>query len=153
MKKENIERTLIIIKPDGIEKRVVGCVIARVESLGLSIVQIQWRKISLEECDVLYPKTKQNLPEIYAAVVKHMTGNFSIIFITEGENAIQKVKALRGPTDLLNAPVGTVRRDFITDEERELFRQGKNSKNVIHAADDKAEAKTEIELFFGIMEE
>jgi len=151
--KKNFERTIVIIKPDGIKKGLVGKVIARVEELGLTIGEIQRRKLTPEECSVLYPKTKKNLPEIYAAVVKHMTESFSIIFIAEGEDAIQKVRAIRGPTDLLRAPKGTVRRDFITEEERELFRQGKNVKNVMHAADDKEEADREIALFFGKLEE
>lgn len=147
--KGNTERTLVIIKPEGIEKRLVGKVIARIESLSLRIVQMQWKKITAEECDVLYSKTKDNLPEIFAAVAKYMTASFSIIFVVEGENAVKKVRTLRGPTDLLNAPKGTVRRDFVTDQERELFRQGKNIRNVMHAADDETEARTEMALFFG----
>lgn len=153
MKGKDIERTLVIIKPDGIEKRLVGKVIARVENLGLTIKKIQMRRLLPEECQKLYPHTRRNLPKIYAAVEKHMTEGFSIIFIAEGENAVEKVRAIRGPTNLLQAPKGTVRRDLITDEERELFRQGKNVKNVMHAPDDKKEAKFEIELFFGKMEE
>jgi len=147
--KGNTERTFVIVKPDCIEKRLVGKVISGIESLNLRIVQMQWKKITAEECDVLYSKTKESLPEIFAAVVKHMTANFSIILVVEGENAVKKVRTLRGPTDLLNAPKGTVRRDFVTDEERELFRQGKNVKNVMHAADDEAEARVEMILFFG----
>lgn len=153
MARKDIERTLVIIKPDGIEKRLVGKVIARVEELGLAVKKIRSKKLSSKECKKLYPKTKKNLPEIYAAVEKHMTKNFSIILIVEGPDAIQKVRAIRGPTNLLQAPMGTIRRDFVTDEGRELFRQGKNVKNVMHAPDDKAEAEFEIKLLFGKKEE
>jgi len=149
LKEKDIEKTLVIIKPDGIEKRLVGKVIARVEDFGLTIKRIQMRKLSREECRKLYPHTRQNLPAIYASVEKYMTENSSIIFMAEGKDAIEKVRTIRGPTNLLQAPKGTIRRDFITDEERQLFRQGKNVKNVMHASDDKEEAKFEIELFFG----
>jgi len=146
---KNTERTLVIIKPDGIEKRLVGKIIARVEELGLIVKRIQDKRLSPGQCRKFYPKTRKNLPEIYAAVEKHMTGNFSIVLVVEGENAFKKIRDLRGPTDLLQAPSGSIRRDFVTDEERELFSQGKNVKNVMHAPDDKAEAELEIELLFG----
>lgn len=153
MTKENIEKTLVIIKPEGIEKRLVGKIIARIEDLGLTIREIKHKKLSVSECSLLYQKTKKNLPEIYAAVEKQMTESFSIVLIAEGEDAIQKVFRIRGPTNLLQAPEGTVRRDFITDAERELFRQGKNVRNVMHAAESREEAEFEIELFFGKLEE
>lgn len=148
-----MERTMVIIKPDGIEKRLVGKIIARIEGLGLVVKRIQSKKLSPKECKKLYPKTRKNLPEIYAAVEKHITRSFSVILMVEGENAIQTIRDLRGSTDLLRAPQGTIRRDFITDEERELFRQGRNVKNVMHAPDDKEEAEFEIRLLFGKEEE
>lgn len=150
---KEIERTIVIIKPDGIKKRLVGKVIARVEGLCLTIKDIQRKKLTPEECQKLYPKTRKNLPKIYAAVEKHMTEDFSIILMAEGENAVQRVRAIRGPTNLLQAPGGTIRRDLITDEERELFRQGKNVQNVMHAPDDQREAELETELFFGKKED
>lgn len=149
MVEKGIERTFVIIKPDGIEKRLVGRVIAKVEELGLMVKRIQSKRLSPGECKKLYPKTRKNLPEIYAAVEKHMTENSSVVFLVEGEDAIRKVRELKGPTDLLRAPPGTIRRDFITEEERELFRQGRNVKNVMHAPDDKEEAELEIALLFG----
>lgn len=150
---KDIERTLVIIKPDGIEKILIGKIIARVEELGLAIKRVQSKRISSKECKKLYPKTRRNLPDIYAAVEKHMTENYSVILIVEGSDAIKKVRAIRGPTDLLQAPPGTIRRDLVTDEERELFRRGKNVKNVMHAPDDRAEAEFEIKLLFGKEEE
>ena len=153
MAKEVIERTLVIIKPDGLKKNVVGKIIARIEASGLTIKRIQTKKISSEDCKKLYSKTRKQLPEIYAAVEKHMIKNPSIILIVEGPAAIQKVRKIRGSTNLLETPVGTVRRDFVTDEERELFRQGRNVKNVMHAADDKEEAEFEINLLFDQEEE
>ncbi len=153
MTDKKIETTVVIIKPDGIEKRLVGKVITRIEELGLTIKDIQRKKLNPEQCQKLYPKTRNNLPEIYASVEKHMTENFSIILMVEGENAIQKVQVIRGPTNLLQAPKGTVRRDLITDQERELFKQGKNVQNVMHASDNPKEAELEIELFFGKKED
>jgi len=153
VKKEKVERTVVIVKPDAIERRLVGKVIARIEALGLKIGQIKRKKLTPEECRKFYPKTRKNLPKIYAAVEKLMTENFSIVFIAEGEDAIKKVITIKGPTDLLSAPKGTIRRDFVTDKERKLHSQGKSVRNVMHAPDDKAEAEFEIELLFGKMEE
>lgn len=149
MTENKIERTLVIIKPDAIEKRLVGKIIARIEDLGLTISQVRWKKLSPGECRKLYPKTRRNLPDIYAAVEKHMTENFNIILIAEGRNAAQKVQAIKGPVNLPQAPTGTIRRDFITDDERESFRQGKCVfKNLMHASDSKKVAEFEIRLLF-----
>ncbi|MFH1036661.1 MAG: nucleoside-diphosphate kinase [Patescibacteria group bacterium] len=149
VKGKDIERTLVIIKPDCIEKRLVGKVISRIEDLGLIIADVKSKMISSEECSALYVRTKVNLPEIYAAVEKVMMESPSIILVVEGEDAIRKVFELRGLTNLLQTPEGTIRRDFITDAERELFRQGKHVKNLMHAAEDKKEAEFEVGLFFG----
>lgn len=150
---EGIERTVVIIKPDAVEKRLVGKIVNRIEKLGLVIMKIKMKRISKRECKKLYPKTRQNLPEIYAAVENYLTEKPSIILIVEGEDAVQKVRAVRGPTNLLQAPEGTIRRDFITDEERELFEHGKNVKNLMHAPDDEKEARFTIKLFFGIFKQ
>lgn len=146
---EKAERTLVILKPDAMEKKVARQIIIRIKKLGLVIKKVQRKKLSLEDCQKLYPKTSNNLPEIFKLVEQYLTESFSIFLIIEGEEAIQKVRGIRGPTDLLQAPAGTVRYDFITDEERELFRQGKNVKNIMHASGTQEEAESEIELFFG----
>lgn len=145
---EKVERTLVILKPDAMEKKVAGQIIIRIKKLGLAIKKTQRKKLSLGECQKLYPKTKENLPEIFKLVEQYLTENFSIFLIIEGEESVQKVRGIRGPTDLLQAPAGTVRYNFVTDEERDLFRQGKNVKNIMHASGTQEEAKLEIELFF-----
>lgn len=144
-----MERTLVILKPDAIEKKVVGKIISRIENLGFAISQIQRRKISLRECQKLYPKTKERYREIFAGVVKYLTKNPSFILVVEGKGAVEKVQALRGPTELPRASRGTIRRDFVTGEERKLFKQGIYVKNVMHASGDRKEAEFEIGLFFG----
>ncbi|MBU1102350.1 nucleoside-diphosphate kinase [Patescibacteria group bacterium] len=148
MKKD--ERTLVIMKPDCVVRGLVGRVLARIEELGLRIVRAQSRVILPDECSNLYAKTKAKLPKIYLAVERAMGEGISIVFIFEGENAVRKAFRLRGSTNLLWARRGTIRRDFITDEERALFRQGKNVRNRMHASKTKAEAEAEIKLFFSI---
>ncbi len=145
---EKTERTLVIMKPDCVVSGLMGRVLARIEELGLRIVQVQSRIILPDECSLLYANTKAKLPEIYRAVERAMGEGISIIFIFEGENAVCKAFRLRGPTNLLRARRGTIRRDFITNAERALFRQGRNVRNRMHASRTKAEAKAEIKLFF-----
>ncbi len=149
MGQNQTERTLVIIKPDGIAKRLTGKILARVEELGLVIMGIKMIKLTSHDCQKMYPKTRQNLPQIYAEVERHLTGEYSVVAIFEGEGAINKVRTLRGPTNLLEAPAGTVRHDLVTDEMRELFRRGIYAGNLMHAPDDKEEADLEINLFFG----
>ena len=149
MTENPIERTLIIIKPDGIARRLAGKILARVEELGLVIVGIKMIKLTPQDCQKMYPKTRQNLPQIYTEVEEHLTGEYSVVAIFEGEGAINKVRTLRGPTNLLEAPAGTIRHDLVTDETRELFRQGIYAGNLMHAPDDKKDVGLEINLFFG----
>lgn len=142
------EQTLIIIKPDGVEKRLVGKILARIEALGLTVKDVRQKTLSQGECRRLYPKTRETLPEIYAAVETHMTGSPSIIVLIEGVDAVAEVRKLRGPTNLLEAPPGTVRRDFVTEEERDYFAQGHYRGNRMHASGSYDEAQSEISLFF-----
>lgn len=142
------ERALVIIKPDGVAKRLVGRILARIEELNLVITNAKMVKLTTQDCQRLYNKTRHNLPHIYTAVEKHMTENFSIVVVVEGENAVEKVYKLRGPTNLTEAPIGTIRHDFIDDETRNLFARGVYLGNLMHASENISESEFEISLFF-----
>ena len=131
-----MERTLILLKPDCLENQVAGQVISRFEEKNYSIVAT--RMIQLDD---------DLLREHYAHVahLAFLPGNCGIYefrpvlaMILEGENIIQGVRDLLGPTDSTTAPKGTIRGDLGTDRMR----------NVVHASDSPENAQIEIERFF-----
>ncbi len=116
-----VAQTLLIANPDAIEDGLVGVIISRIEEHGFRLVDSLMHSLTSEECSKLYPITQARLPLIYQKVEEFMTQNPSLILLVEGPGAVRTVFAIRGPTNLLKAPVGTIRRDFITDEKRRLF--------------------------------
>lgn len=143
-----VEQTLVIIKPDAVEDKLVGAIIYRIEKRGFKLINALMRSLTPEECLGLYPVTYARLPLIYQRVERLMTQNPSLILLIEGSEAVRQMFALRGPTNLLEAPVGTIRRDLITDVQRLLFAKGKNVKNLMHAPETPEEAEAQIQMFF-----
>jgi nucleoside-diphosphate kinase len=145
-----VEETLIIIKPDGIEKRLVGEVIKRIENEELEIVDIKKTELTEKQIVKLYENSLNKFPQIREEVIKYMTKNPSIILIIRGDNAIKKGRGIRGLSDPSKSPIGSVRKDFAGDQNmEELTKDGKVTKNVMHASGDKEEVESEIKLFFG----
>ena len=131
-----IERTVVLIKPDGYQKKVVGQVIDRFERAGLTIVALKMLRLTKALLKVWYAhhKDKPFFPEI----VSQMTSTPVIAFVLEGEGAIQKVFDLCGPTDPAEAAPGTIRKDFGVDKPH----------NVVHRSDSAEAAQKEIGLLF-----
>ncbi len=131
-----MEKTVVLIKPDGYQKKVVGQVIDRFERAGLTIVALRMLRLTRELLEVWYShhKDKPFFPEI----VTQMTSTPVIAFVLEGEGAIQKVFDLCGPTDPLEAAPGTIRKDFGVDKPH----------NVVHRSDSVEAAAKEIGLLF-----
>ncbi len=148
-----IQRTFVMIKPDAIEKKVAGKIITRLEDANFSIVKIENKIVTADQCRKIYSKTRKNLPKIYAVVEKQMTKEPSWLMEIRGENAVERAFKMRGLTNLILSPEGTIRRDFISDEERELFRRGEVIGNRMHASETEREAELELELFFGAKED
>lgn len=145
-----MERTVAIIKPDGIQKRLVGEVIKRIENEGLMISNLNIVRLTEEQVSELYKESLKKFPQIKKEIIEYMTQEPSILMIIEGENAIQKMRRIRGLSDPSKSPVGSVRRDFAGDQDmEELTKNGKVTKNVIHASGSKEEVESEIKLFFG----
>jgi len=144
-----MEKTLVMIKPDGIKKKLVGEVIKRIENENLIIVQIIIKKLTKEQISELYKDSLNRFPQIKKEVIKYMTEEPSILMIIEGENAIQKTRKIRGLSDPSKSPIGSVRRDFAGDQNmEELTKKGKVTKNIMHASGTKEEADFEIKLLF-----
>ncbi len=131
-----MERTVVLIKPDGYQKKVVGQVIERFERAGLSLVGLKMLRLTQEILDVWYAHHKDK--PFFPDVCRQMMATPVVAMVLEGEGAIEKVFAICGPTDPAEAAPGTIRRDFGVDKPR----------NVVHRSDSADAAAKEISLLF-----
>jgi nucleoside-diphosphate kinase len=131
-----IERTLSIIKPDGVEKGVIGNVITRFETSGLKPVAVKMKLLSRTEAEGFYAVHKAR--PFFADLVKFMTSGPVVLMVLEGEGAVAKNREIMGATDPKKAAEGTIRKDLATDIE----------KNTVHGSDSPENAKVEVSYFF-----
>ncbi len=131
-----IERTLSIIKPDGISKNVIGEIIRRFESSGLRIAGMKMIHATKDICGEFYRVHKDK--PFYNSLVDFMSSGPIVVMVLEGEKAIQKNREIMGATDPKKAEKGTIRSDFGTNIE----------KNSVHGSDSPETAEWEIKFFF-----
>jgi len=131
-----IERTLSIIKPDGVEKGVIGRVISRFETAGLKPVAIRMAHLSQAEAEGFYAVHRSR--PFFGDLVRFMTGGPVVLMVLEGEDAVARNREVMGATDPKKAADGTLRKDFATDIE----------KNTVHGSDSADNARIEIAYFF-----
>lgn len=131
-----IEKTVVLIKPDGVEKHIIGKVIDRFESHGLRVAALKMVQLTQEILDVWYAHHKDK--PFFPDLSKQMMLTPVVAFVLEGEGAIQKVFDICGPTDPKEAAPGTIRRDFGIDKPH----------NVVHRSDSKEAAEKEMGLLF-----
>ncbi len=136
-----VERTLSIIKPDGVEKGVIGKIIARFESKGLKPVAVRMAQLSQAEAEGFYAVHKAR--PFFADLVKFMTSGPVVLMVLEGENAVLANREVMGATDPAKAAEGTIRKDFDTDIE----------KNTVHGSDSLENAGVEVAYFFRATEQ
>ncbi len=130
------ERTLILIKPDAIERRLAGRLISRIEDKGLSIVGMKLLRVSPEMSRKHYAE-HVNKP-FYPLVEQFITSGPVIALVAEGPDAISVVRAMMGPTNGRQAPPGTIRGDF--GQSRQM--------NLVHGSDGPEAASREIAIYF-----
>jgi nucleoside-diphosphate kinase len=130
------ERTLSIIKPDGVEKNLIGEIYRRFEGAGLEIVAAKMVRLRRDEAEGFY-KVHSARP-FFKDLVEYMTSGPVVIQVLEGENAIQTNRDLMGATNPANAAPGTIRADFAKSIEE----------NVVHGSDAAETAAVEIGFFF-----
>jgi nucleoside-diphosphate kinase len=131
-----IERTLSIIKPDGVEKAYVGRIISRFETSGLKPVAMRMVHLSRAEAEGFYAVHRER--PFFNDLVAYMTSGPVVLMVLEGENAIARNREVMGATDPRKAAEGTIRRDLGTSIE----------KNTVHGSDGPDTARTEIAYFF-----
>lgn len=134
------ERTLSIIKPDGVSKDLIGPVISRLEEEGLKIVAMKMIRMTKDEAKGFY-KVHEEKP-FYESVTDFMSSGPCVVMILEAEDGIRRYRKLMGATNYKEAEEGTIRRDFATDIE----------KNVVHGSDSRENAEYEINYFFNALE-
>jgi nucleoside-diphosphate kinase len=131
-----VERTLSIIKPDGVEKGIIGKVVSRFESNGLKPVAMRMAQLSQGEAEGFYAVHRAR--PFFNDLVKFMTSGPVVLMVLEGESAITRNREVMGATDPRKAADGTIRKDFATDIE----------KNTVHGSDSPENAQVEIAYFF-----
>lgn len=131
-----IDRTVVLIKPDGYQKKVVGQVIDRFERAGLTLVALKMVRLTQAILDVWYAHHKDK--PFFPSLCTQMMATPVVAMVIEGEGAIEKVFAICGPTDPAEAAPGTIRKDFGVDKPH----------NVVHRSDSIEAAAKEIELLF-----
>ena len=131
-----IERTLSIIKPDGLEKGVIGKIISRFEEKGLKPIAIRLQHLSQAQAEGFYAVHKAR--PFFKDLVNFMISGPVVLMVLEGENAVLGNRDIMGATNPANAAPGTIRRDFATSID----------KNTVHGSDSLENAKIEIAYFF-----
>jgi len=135
-----MERTLSIVKPDGVKKNLIGEVIKRFEQQGLRIAAIRMLRMSLNEAKGFYIIHKER--PFYNSLTDFMSEGPVVVMVVEGENAINTVRQIMGATNPKDAASGTIRADFASDIEH----------NIVHGSDSKESAAYEIPYFFPALE-
>jgi nucleoside-diphosphate kinase len=130
------ERTLSIIKPDGVEKGVIGRIISRFETSDMKPIAIKLKQLSKAEAEGFYAVHKAR--PFFGSLVEFMTSGPVVLMVLEGENAVARNREIMGATDPKKAADGTLRKDFATDIE----------KNTVHGSDSLENAKNEVSYFF-----
>ncbi|MBF0449671.1 MAG: nucleoside-diphosphate kinase [Candidatus Magnetomorum sp.] len=135
-----MERTLSIIKPDGVKRGLIGDVIKRFESNTIRIAAMKMVHLTQSQAEGFYAVHKER--PFFNSLVAFMTSGPIVVMVLEGEDVIAKNRTIMGATNYKEAAEGTIRRDFATDIE----------KNVVHGSDAIETANVEINYFFNTFE-
>ena len=130
------EKTLILVKPDGVQRGLIGDVIGRLEKTGLKIIGIKFIQISEELAGKHYAEHKEK--PFFEGLVKFITSSPVVALVLEGNNAISVTRKTMGSTNPVDSPPVTIRGDFAIDLGR----------NIIHGSANETDAKREVDLFF-----
>ncbi len=131
-----MERTFVMVKPDGVERGLIGEIIRRIEAKGFKLVGIKMLKLSQETAEHHYAEHRGK--SFFQELVDFITASPVVAMVWEGKGVIEAVRRLMGKTNPLEAEPGTIRGDF------GIY----ISKNIIHGSDSPEAAAREIEIFF-----
>ena len=131
-----VEKTLVLVKPDGVKKHICGEVISRFERKGLALHAIKLTEVSMELAKRHYGEHEGK--PFFQGLIDFITSGKVLAMVVEGENAIAAVRQINGATDPLKAVPGSIRGDFATSIDE----------NIVHASDAPETAAREIGLWF-----
>ena len=131
-----MERTLVIIKPDGVQRGLVGPILSRLEARGLKLVGLKLVQVSQELAERHYAEHEGK--PFYPGLLQYITSGPVVVLCVEGTSAVQMVRNTVGATNPLNAAPGTIRADWALDIGR----------NLVHASDAPDTAERELVLWF-----
>ena len=130
------ERTLVLIKPDGVRRGLTGEVLARIERKGLRIVVMDLRTVGKDLAETHYAEHVDK--PFYGSLVEFITSGPLVALVAEGPRAIEAFRALAGATDPVKAGPGTIRGDYALEVQD----------NIVHGSDSPDSAEREIKIFF-----
>jgi nucleoside-diphosphate kinase len=132
-----VERTLVIIKPDGVQRGLIGPIVDRIERRGLKIVAMKMQQVSPELARRHYA-IHEGKP-FFDGLIRYITAGPVVLMVIEGPHAIEVVRSTMGATNPTKAAPGTIRADYALKIDR----------NLVHGSDGPETAATEVALFFG----
>ncbi len=135
-----MQRTLSIIKPDGVSRNLIGEVVLRLEKAGLNIIAMKMLHMTRTQAEGFYAVHKER--PFFSSLTEFMSSGPVVVMVLEAENAIARYRELMGATNFKDAAEGTIRRLFATDIE----------KNIVHGSDSPETAAFEIGYFFNSFE-
>ena len=130
------EKTLLLIKPEGVMRGLIGEVISRVEKKGLNIAGIKLVKMNKSQSEALYSLHK--MKDFFPMLIDHMTLSPIIAMVIEGPNVVRIIRSMIGATDPKDSAPGTIRAEFALNK----------TQNIVHASDSSENATREISIFF-----
>lgn len=131
-----VERTLFIVKPDAVDKRSAGAILAKIEESGLRVIACKMLHLSVDDAGRFYSVHRER--PFYGDLTQFMSSGPIVVGVLEGEGAIGRWRELMGATDPAKAATGSIRKEFGTNVER----------NATHGSDAPETARWEIGFFF-----
>ena len=135
-----MQTTLSIVKPDGVQKNVIGEVIRRFESEDIKVIGLKMVYLSKSEAEGFYAVHKER--PFFGSLTDFMSSGACVLMALQGKDAITRVRTIMGATDPSKAEIGTIRKDFASDIEH----------NIVHGSDSPESAEYEIKYFFNQLE-
>ncbi len=135
-----MERTLSIVKPDGVQRHLIGEVIKRFEDHGLKVIGLKMISMDKRQAEGFYAVHREK--PFFESLTTFMSSGPAVVMVLEGDRAIAKTRELMGATDPRQAKEGTLRRQYATNIE----------KNIVHGSDAPETAAFEINYFFNALE-
>ena len=135
-----MERTLSIVKPDGVEGNLIGEVLRRFEEKEISVIAVKMIRLSKKQAEGFYHVHRER--PFFSSLTDFMSSGPCVVMVLEGDDAISRVRAIMGATNPEEAEPGTIRKDFASGIE----------KNIVHGSDSQESAAYEIGYFFNQLE-